>query len=168
MTGRTPNEARTYLRRSTGKQPTGIYSSLDWAIETAAKHGVRLDAKRDDLDHMLEDNLIQHKGIFLDDGVTGADLDRPGFTACRNHVKANRSVSHLLIHMADRFARPDVAAKAMVLEADLLFARITVVFSDRVSQPRQKGLDYTVEDMHLLMAYSKSGHFLNELAVRVI
>ena len=53
MASRTPNEARVYLRRSTGKQESSMYAQLEWAVAEAPRHGVRLDATRADLEHML-------------------------------------------------------------------------------------------------------------------
>src|SRR4051794_21026664 len=107
MSVRALNEARVYVRRSTSKQGTGIESQLEWAIAESRKLGVKLDAAPDDLRHMVERKLTHHKDIYLDDGVTGADLDRPGFAAFRRDAAADRRVSHVLIHMSDRFARPD-------------------------------------------------------------
>ena len=166
--GRVLNEALAYLRRSTGKQEASVHNQLTWAIEEALRYKVRLDATIADLDHMLAHGLTRYKGIFMDDGVTGADLERPGFVAFRASATARREVSHLFIHMPDRFARPDQASHAVVMEQDLLYAGLTVVFSNRVSAPRQRGGHYFGEDMQLLYSYTESGEFLNKLAVRVL
>src|SRR3954451_14458660 len=39
--------------------------------------------------------LHRHKGLRLDDGVTGADLTRPGFRAVIDDALADRRVSHV-------------------------------------------------------------------------
>ena len=168
MAERLKNQARVYLRRSTGKQESGVYSQLEWAIHEAQKYGVTLDASRQDLDHMLAHGLIHHKHIYLDDGVTGADLTRAGFTAFRHETMNNRSISHLFIHMSDRFSRAELTSQAMQLEQELIYAGVTVVFSNRISKPRRKGETYGAEDMAMLYAYMESGEYLNKLAVRVI
>lgn len=138
MAERPTKQARVYLRRSTGKQQSGVYSQLEWAVDEARRYGVTLDADREALDHMLAHSLTRYKGIYLDDGITGADLSRPGFTAFRQDAKADRSISHLFIHMPDRFSRAEYASQAMHMEQELAFAGITVVFSkQRVQAPPQ-------------------------------
>src|SRR5215207_4444740 len=118
MSARRPNEARVYLRRSTRKQGSGIESQLDWAITQARQLGVTIDATLTDLQHIVGRKLTRYKHIYLDDGITGADLDRPGFTAFRRDACADVRVSHVLIHMPDRFARPEQASKAMLMEQE--------------------------------------------------
>src|SRR5688500_16398452 len=113
MGARSLNEARVYLRRSSSKQGTGIEAQLEWAIAQARQLGRKLDAAPADLQHMVSRRLTHHKHIYLDDGVTGADLDRAGFTAFLRDAAADRRVSHVLIHMPDRFARPEQATRAM-------------------------------------------------------
>ena len=46
---RIQNEGRTFVRRSTTRQETGIHEQLAWAIAEAARLGVRLDANREAL-----------------------------------------------------------------------------------------------------------------------
>src|SRR4051794_33038201 len=132
MSARAPNEARVYLRRSTSKQGTGIHAQLEWAVTEAKRLDLKLDAGPADLNHMLDHKLVRYKGIYLDDGITGADLQRPGFPAFRRDPTSDRRVSHVLIHMTDRFARPELSTQAVQMEQELLYAGITVVFSNRV------------------------------------
>ena len=117
---------------------------------------------------MISHKLKHYKDIYLDDGVTGADLDRPGFTAFRRDTTADRSVSHVLIHMTDRFARPELATRAALLEQEMLLAGLTVVFSNRTSLPRRGGELNVGEDLQMMFAYSESGEYLDKLAVRMI
>ena len=154
MSQRTKNEGLIYLRRSTDRQESSLAMQLQWGISEAKERGVRLDASLEDLDHMLDHNLKQYKDIYLDNGA-GSDLDRPGFLAFRQAAMGDHRVSHVFIHMSDRFARPELAGKAMQLEIDLLLAGITVVFSNRVSQPRQLGNSYFGEDVLLLRCRTK-------------
>jgi DNA invertase Pin-like site-specific DNA recombinase len=168
MTARVPRRALAYLRRSQSRQELGIRNQLEWAITEAAKLGVALDAKPNDVDHMQRNGLREFKGIYLDDGVTGADLNREAFTLFRKAVLRDRSISHVLIFKADRFARPEQAVAAMQMETELLFAGITVVFHNRLSEPRERGLQYFAQDMLLLYEYTQSGQFLADLAERVL
>jgi hypothetical protein len=77
---------------------------------------------------MLAHGHNQYKDILGDDGITGADLERPGFSSFRNGALSDQNVSHLFIHMADRFARPEQATAAVVMEEELLYAGLTIVF----------------------------------------
>jgi hypothetical protein len=94
--------------------------------------------------------------------------DRPGFTAFRRDTTADRSVSHVLIHLTDRFARPELASRATLLEQEMLLAGLTVVFSNRTSLPRRRGERNVGEDLQMMFAYSESGEYLDKLAVRMI
>ena len=167
MSARDTNQGLVYLRRSTGKQEKGLPTQLDWAVEQARLYGVQLDATRPDLEHMLARGLTTYKAVYLDH-ETGANLERAGFTAFRRRAMADRSVSHLFIHMPDRFARPQLATAAMQMEQELLYDGLAVVFSTRVSRPRDYGLHYPGEDIEMMFSYIKSSEFLQDLAVRVL
>lgn len=165
---RSPDIALTYLRRSTGRQEASLDQQLDWASDAAPHHGVNLDVTRADLHAALAARVHARGDLYLDDGVTGADLNRPGFTAMLRRAIDDRRVSHVFVYLPDRFARPEDALAAMQLERELLLAGVTVVFSNRVSQPRDRGRSYFAEDVQLLYNYSESGEFLNTLAQRII
>ena len=168
MNARTRDQGLAYLRRSTSKQETGIHEQLNWAIAEAGKLEVGLQGTPADLNEMVQRGLCQHKAIFLDDGVTGSDLNRPGFVAFCREALINPAVSHLFVHMSDRFARPELATQAMQLETKLLLAGITIVFHNRVSLPRERGQHYFAEDIQLLYEYTQNGEFLTKLATRVL
>lgn len=168
MPARTKRDALCYLRRSTSKQEMGIHGQLEWALQTARKHEVNLEASPDDIDEMLERGLKSYRGILLDDGVSGGRLDRPGFVALRREAIQKRNVSHILIHKSDRFARPEQAIQAMSMETELLLAGLTIVFSNRTSEPRERGIHYFDRDILLLHEYSLNGEFLTQLAERVL
>ena len=70
--------------------------------------------------------------------------------------------------MPDRFSRTELGSQAMQIEQELVYAGVTVVFSNRVSKPRRKGETYFGEDMQMLYSHMESGDYLNKLAVRVI
>ena len=168
MSARSTNEGRVYLRRSLSKQETGIVEQLNWAIAEAAKAKVRLDACPADLQYMVDHGLTHHKHIYLDDGITGSDQNRPGFVTCRQEALRDGRVSHLFIHISDRFARPEQATEAMMQEIALLLGGVTIVFGNRVSLPRERGLHYFERDILLLYEYTQNGEFLTRLATRVV
>lgn len=165
---RTKNQGQTYLRRSTDKQEISLPSQLEWAIAAAREHEVVLDASIADLAYMQARHLFSYKAIRLDDGITGADLTRPGFLAINHDALADRTISHVFIYKRDRFARPDDAMQAAQIEKKLLLAGITVVFSDTVSLPIRAGEQNILRDIELLLPYYQSGEELRKHAERVL
>jgi hypothetical protein len=168
MSARQLGRALTYLRRSNSRQELGIGNQLEWAIGEARRLGVSLDAEASDLEHMKRVGLKQFKGIYLDDGVTGANLQREAFTMFRQAALHDRGISHLLIYKSDRFARPEQAYEACTLENQLLLAGITIVFHNRLSNPRERGVRYIAEDVQQLFEYHQSGQFLADHAERIL
>jgi DNA invertase Pin-like site-specific DNA recombinase len=168
MTARRKSEGRAYVRRSTSKQESGIFEQLAWAVAEASKYAITLDGCSRDLDHMLAHGLQHFKHIYLDDGISGSNVNRPGFIAFRQEALANPAISHLFIHLSDRFARPEQAVQAMQMEIDLVMAGLTLVFANRVSEPRERGVHHFDRDILLLYEYTQNGEFLVKLATRVV
>ena len=127
---RANNQGLVYCRRSTDKQEISLPSQVEWAIQAAGRQGVTLDATIADLEHMQALRLHRYKAIYLDDGITGSDLTRPGFVGINRDALADRRFSHIFIYKRDRFARPTDALQAVQIEKKLLQAGITLVFSD--------------------------------------
>ncbi len=78
MNRRLKNKALLYSRRSGRRQELSLSMQPTWGIEEAPRLGVTLDASEADLQHMLDNSLYKYKSIRLDDGLTGADPNRPG------------------------------------------------------------------------------------------
>jgi hypothetical protein len=116
MSARHLGRALVYLRRSDSHQELGIHNQLEWAIAEAAKHRVSLDAAPMDLDLMEREGLNQYKAIYLDDGITGANLQREAFTLFRNTALRDKSISHLFAFKSDRFARPEQPNAACTMD----------------------------------------------------
>ena len=135
MPGRIKTRGLVYLRRSTEKQEISLGAQLEWAIAQAGKLSVILDAAPGDLVEMQSRRLHSLKDIRLDDGITGADLKRPGFTALNSDALNDRSISHMFVYRRDRFARPEDAIDMVALEKRLLTAGITLVFYEGIAEP---------------------------------
>ena len=138
MAARKKNRGLAYLRRSSPGQEVSLDYQVKWAIGRAEGMDVRLDAAPIDVELMLERRLVSQKALRLDT-ITGADLGRPGFVALMNDALADPAVSHVFSHKRDRFARPEEAMEMVLLEKKLLQAGITLVFSDDVSEPCERG-----------------------------
>src|ERR1700676_1832145 len=165
---RSKNRGLVYIRRSTDKQAISLPQQLEWAIDAARQHGVALDACLADLAIMQAQHLHTFKDIRLDDGITGLDLNRPGFLAVNHDALANGTVSHVFIYKRDRFARPADALAMAQIEKKLLEAGITIVLSDAVSLPFPSGQQDIARDIGMLFGYYESGEFLRKHAHRVL
>lgn len=160
--------AIAYLRKSTHRQESSMQMQLEWAIGEAARQGVRLDAGLEDLKHMQEQRLTISKGICLDEGISGAELDRPGLHALLNAVKSDASISHVFVHMADRLARPEFSEDGVAIETAITSHGVTIVFSTRESSPRRRDSQSVVQSIQKIIEYGESGAFLDKLATRII
>ncbi len=149
-------------------QETGIFDQLKWAINEASKLGLNLSGTREDLEHMERRKLSTYKDLYLDSGVTGADMNRPGLLAFIRTAVDDTTVSHVLVHMPDRLARPEEPSMAMTIERQLGEAGVTIVFSSRTVAPRRRGESNVVADITALVAYDETGQFLNRLASRIV
>lgn len=168
MATRKRNRALAYLRRSTDRQEISLASQLEWALAEAGRHSVAFDASSADLIHMQVSRLSSFKDLRLDDGITGADLTRPGFVALISDARGDRSVSHLLINRRDRFARPEDAIKMVSIEKDLRLEGLTIVFAEAVAEPLVRGRTDLAADIAMMFGYYESGEFLRKHAERVL
>lgn len=168
MIERKKNRAKALLRRSTGLQEKSLEQQLDWAIARAKTEGVALDATPADLAHMKANRLHAYKGLYVDDAITGSDLTRPGLSAMLREIPRDPTISHLLVYLPDRLARPEDPVEGVKIETGLLKLGVTVIFSNRVSLPRKRGVNYIADNIQLLFTYTEAGEYLNLLAQRVI
>jgi DNA invertase Pin-like site-specific DNA recombinase len=168
MVARITKNGRVLLRRSTSMQEKSLEFQLDWAISRARELGVVVNASRVDLHYAQQHGLHRYNDIYVDDAVTGSDLRRPGLTAFLQDVKRDHTVSHVFVYLPDRLARAEEPTEAAMMEIQLCRAGVTVEFSNRTAQPRQRGVNYFAENVQLLYQYTEAGEYLNLLAQRVI
>lgn len=165
---RTKNNGLTYLRRSGNRQEMSLGQQLEWALQVAAEHDIEFAAVPDDLEHMRRHRLHSYKGIRLDDAITGANLERPGFLAFIDDLLKDSSYSHGFILRRDRFARPDEASEMVLREKRLAQAGVTLVFHDKVLEPLEYGQTDFGRDLLAFYEYYSSGEYLWKLAENVI
>ena len=168
MPARKKDLGLTLLRRSSGRQELSLPSQLGWAIKAAEGMGVVLDARLTDIELMQAQRLSEHNSICLDDSISGANLDRPGFRAMVERASTDKRISHVFIYKRDRFARPEEASGMVQLENQLRRKGITLVFNDKIAGPLDRGEIDQAGDVLALLEYLQSGEFLNVLAERVI
>ena len=78
---------------------------------------------------MVADELVAEAQVLA------ARAAQPGFL---KEAVANPAVSHVFIHLSDRFARPEQAIQAMALETELLYAGQTIVSGTGRGRDRQR------------------------------
>ena len=127
-----------------------------------------MDASPADLEPAAAEGRSSFKGIRLDDGVSGADMGRPGFRALIDDAERDPTVSHVLIYRRDRLARPEDAIAMVLIEKRVRRCGVTFVFADGVAVALDRGKDGIVADIGMLFAYHESGDFLRKHAERVI
>ena len=168
MTARRTNKGLVYLRRSSGKQETSLQTQIEWAIIKAKELRVIVEGDWDDLKHMQANKLHSWKSIRLDDAITGADLDRPGFLAIKRDVEKDKSVSHIFTYRRDRLARPEDAMMMGAIEKDIRQLGVSLVLFEKTVGPRERGRADIGDDIGMLFEYYESGEFLKKHAERII
>ncbi len=143
-------------------------TQLAWALQTASVHQIPIEASIADFRHMLAKGLNAYKALRIDDAVTGSNLGRVGFQALLADATADKSISHVFVYRRDRLARPEDACEMVSMERRLRETGVTIVFSNCVAEPRQRGLLNIGDDMQMYVEYFQSGEFLVSLAERVI
>jgi len=78
MRTRAKQRGAVYLRRSSATQEASLRDQLAWAIDEAMRRGITLECTLDDLTYMMANGVIVRRGMYLDDAVSGAVMDRPG------------------------------------------------------------------------------------------
>ena len=106
--------------------------------------------------------------LYLDDGVSGSELSRPGLDKLLADLKADRTISHVFIHKRDRLARPHRTSEGSDLEEQILDLGVTIVFENEIVEPKRPGEDDTVEVVTRNIEYSRSGRYSYELSDRVL
>jgi len=165
---RKKNRGLIYLRRSSGRQELSLGGQLEWAIERASQEAVSVDASLADLEYMQGRGMHSFKDIRLDDAISGADMERPGFLAIQADVVANKHISHLFIHMRDRFGRPQEAMEMALIEKSIRMRGVTIMLSNGIGLPLDIGNGDLAGDLQIIVEYYMSGDFLRKLAERIL
>src|SRR5690348_16528879 len=98
MNERVKDEGLIYVRRSESRNELGMPAQLDFALRSAKEHEVRVAASQADLEYMIANKLHSYKSLRMDDSITGADMDRPGFLALLGDATNNPRVSHVFAY----------------------------------------------------------------------
>ena len=96
-------------------------------------------APRTPITAMIERGLSAEGDLYLDYGISGNLLSRPGLDAFRRRALEDAGVTHLFVPRRDRIARPDNPLDALSIEFELRSAGLTLVLMDQVLAPLPRG-----------------------------
>ncbi len=159
-----------YHRDSEGHSDLAPPRYVAWAAAEAAKLGVRFAGTPDAITAMIARGASADGDLYLDYGVSGNRLSRPGFDACCQRALADPSVSHLFVPRRDRIARPDNPLDAMAIEFGLRAAGLTLVLMNGpLLLPLARGQRIQLADfLTSAIDYDASGRFRQDLAEKLI
>ena len=157
-----------YTRDSGGEHETTPGEYVRWAQRRAAGFGVSFTGTPQQLEVMIREGRSQEGDLFLDYGVKGNQLQRPGLDALFRVALADCEVTHVFIPRRDRFARPDDPLDAMRMEAKLRQVGLTLVFMDKTLGPLPRGQRDLGESIVAMIDYDRAGQERHDLAQKMI
>jgi len=158
-----------YTRDSMGSSDLAPPRYVEWARREAARLGVTLAGTPEAIEGMIARKASADGDLYLDYGLAGNTLARPGFEAFRRRALADLAVSHLFVPLRERIARLDNPVEAVQAEIELRYAGLTLVFQDEVAAPFRTGEQVDVlQVLPALLAYGASGKFRRDLARKLI
>lgn len=165
----TQGRALFYTRDSSGKHEVTPGQYVAWAQREANRLGLTFSGTPQAIDQMIRQGLSASGDLFLDYGVSGNKLTRPGLEALKAEALRDSQVSHLFIPRRDRLARPDDPTDGMKLEAEFSKRGLTLVFMDKTVGPIKRGRKpNTAEQIVAFLEYDSAGNFRTELAQKIL
>jgi hypothetical protein len=143
---------------------------VEWARGEAARLGVAFSGTPEAITAMIVGGKSAEGDLYLDFGVSGNLLSRPGFDRFRDRAISDLSVSHLFVSKRDRLGRPDNPLDSMLIEYQLRSAGLTVVLmGGKVLPAVGPGERIDLADLLTsLIEYDASGKFRRDLAEKLI
>jgi hypothetical protein len=159
-----------YTRDSEGHSDLAPPKYVSWAQAEATKLGVTFEGTSEAMLSMIHRGISAEGDLFLDFGISGNRLNRPGFDAFQHRALTDNRVSHLFIPRRDRIARPDQAVDGVLMEYKLRSAGLTLCFMNNKSlEPLARGQRMDLADsLTSLIDYDTSGRFRRALAEKLI
>jgi DNA invertase Pin-like site-specific DNA recombinase len=159
-----------YHRDSAAASELAPPQYVTWAQAESAKLGLTFAGTPDAIVSMIARGVSAEGDLFIDYGISGNQLTRPGFDAFRTRASSDTAVSHLLVSKRDRFARPDNSLDAMLIEYELRSAGLTIVLmGGKILPPIPRGQRIDLADLLTSMIdYDASGKFRRDLSEKLI
>ncbi len=160
--------ALIYIRRSDDGQEASLSQQLEWARATATKVGVPFRGTVADIQEMQRKRLHHFHDIYMDDAISGGDMNRPGFLKFLRDAQADRSVTHVYVFKRDRLARPQDVLRMLVLERDLIVSGVTLVTHDYTYTPEEVKANEEAYIIRGFLEYREHGKFSPRLGDRIV
>ena len=159
-----------YHRDSEGHSELAPPQYVEWARGEAARLSVSFSGTPEAITAMIARSQSIDGDLYLDYGVSGNLLSRPGFDRFREIALADLSVSHLFVSKRDRLGRPDNPLDSMLIEYQLRSAGLTIVLmGGKVLPAIAPGERIDLADLlTCLIEYDASGKFRRDLAEKLI
>lgn len=158
-----------YLRDSQGESDQSPVQYIPWARQQCETLKLAFRGDEATAAQMARSRTPEAGDLYMDYGVSGNLLSRPGLDALRRRVGADISVSHVLTPRRDRLARPDDPTDGLRLETELRRAGVTLVLLDQTLPPLAVGSRQDLGDLlRSMIDYEFSGRFRRELAQKLI
>ncbi|MEI7688367.1 MAG: recombinase family protein, partial [Planctomycetota bacterium] len=135
----------------------------------ASELGLSFRADDASVKRMADEKRAVEGDVYLDYGVSGNLMSRPGFDALQERITNDTSVSHLFVPRRDRLARPDNPLEAVAVEFQIRSLGVTLVTLEKTLPPFQIGerIDL-MEILSAILDYDVSGRFRLQLAEKLI
>lgn len=161
--------ALLYSRDSGGKHEMTPSKYVEWCNAKQILRGLKFTGTPKEIKRMVQDRKPCTGDLYFDYCVSGDLLSRPALDACRDEIRRDGNISHLLIPRRDRLARPGDALDGVRLEKELRLLGITLVFMHMTLGPLKRGQRQDVgEAVAGYVDYHKSGEFLDDLAEKMV
>ncbi len=158
-----------YNRDSGGRHEMTPGEYVLWAQRRAQELDVLFTGTPEEIEAMIREGRSMSQDIYLDYGISGNVLSRPGLDGLINKSVSNSDVTHIFIPRRDRLARPDDPLDGVRLEQVLQNSGVTLVFMDRISHARPKGSRANMADLIMAMLdYDRSGQDRRDLAQKIL
>ena len=158
-----------YTRDSGGKHETTPTEYVGWAQKRADELGLQFSGTTKGMEMMIHDGLSSHSDMFLDYGISGNVMSRPGLNALIDTALKEISVSHVLIPRRNRLAHPQNVADAIQIEHKLRSNGITIVFMNTLLEPIAPGQRGNIAELICsVIDYDRSAEDRRELAEKVL
>ena len=168
MKSRPKNRGLLYERRSDDGQEASMKQQFDWAKTKSESLGVPFRGTYADIEDMQRRKLHHLRDIYIDDAISGGDLNRPGFRRFLKDAIADLTVSHVYAFKRDRLGRPQALLEMMTLEQELIASGVTLVTHDRIYTPEDLKANEMTYLIGGLIEYQEHGKFSPRLGDRIV
>ena len=147
-----------YNRDSGGKHEMTPSQYVQWAARKSAELEITFHGTSAAMESMIREGQCQEGDLYLDYGVSGSQLSRPGLNALIASGISDLGVSHILIPRRDRLARPDDPIDGVRIEDTLRQAGLWLVYIDKTIPPVKRGARRNMSELiTAVFEYEASG-----------